>query len=144
MKSAVLRKLTKADAHFKRYKEHQQCFEALIADFNKRDTTLRYFDIHKHTFLSTDALKSGLGAILAQGDTESSAKAVDSRCTSLAEQRCPQIDLEAIGVDYGLSRLWNYLVGSPEVTVVVTNHKPLVSIFNGCRKGSLRTETVKS
>lgn len=34
-------------------------------------------------------------------------------------------------------------MGSPEVTVVVTDHKPLVSIFNGRRRGSVRTENVK-
>ena len=143
-KSAVLRELTKGGTHFKWETKHQQCFEQLINDF-KKDTTLRYFDVTKQTFLITDAHKTGLGAILAQGDSETSAKAVAiaSRCTSPAEQRYPQIDLEAMGVDYGLSRFRNYLVGSPEVNVVVTDHKPLVSIFNGRRRGSIRTENVK-
>ena len=143
-KSSVLRELTKGKAHFKWEERHQRCFEQLIADF-KKDTTLRYFDIHKQTFLITDAHRTGLGAILAQGENEATAKAVAiaSRCTSPAEQRYPQIDLEAIGVDYGLSRFRNYLVGSPDINVVVTDHKPLVSIFNGRRRGSIRTENVK-
>ena len=143
-KSSVLRELTKGTAHFRWEKKHQQCFEELIADF-KKDTTLRYFDVNKKTFLITDAHKTGLGAILAQGDSEATAKAVaiGLRCTSPAEQRYPQIDLEAIGLDYGRSRFRNYLVGSPEINVVVTDHKPLVSIFNGRRRGSIRTENVK-
>ena len=143
-KSAVLRTLTKGNAHFKWEQQHQQCFDELIADF-KADTTLRYFDTTKQTFLITDAHKSGFGAILAQGEDQASAKAVAvaSRCTSPPEQRYPQIDLEAVGVGYGLSRFRNYLVGSPDVTVVVTDHKPLVSIFNGRRRGSIRTENVK-
>ena len=101
--------------------------------------------MHKKTFVISDAHKTGFGAILAQGENEASAKAVAvaSRCTSPAERRYPQIDLEAIGVDYGLSRFRNYLVGSPDINVVVTDHKPLVSIFNGRRRGSIRTENVK-
>ena len=143
-KSAVLRELTKGNVHFKWEQKHQECFEQLIGDF-KEDTTLRYFDINKQTFLITDAHKTGFGAILAQGDELSSARAVAiaSRCTSPTEKRYPQIDLEAVGVDYGLSRFRNYLVGSPDITVVVTDHKPLVAIFNGRRRGSVRTENVK-
>ena len=122
----------------------QQCFDKLISEF-QADTTLRYFDKTKQTFLITDAHRTGFGAILAQGNDISSAKAVAvaSRATSPSEQRYPQIDLEAVGVGYGLSRFRNYLVGSPNVTVVVTDHKPLVSIFNGHRRGSIRTENVK-
>ena len=143
-KSAVLRDLTKGDALFKWESKHQLCFEQLVSDF-KKDVTLRYFDITKPTFVITDAHKSGLGAILAQGDDLKSAKAVAvaSRRTSPAEQHYPQIDLEATGVDYGLTRYRNYLLGSPQVTMVITDHKPLVSIFNGRRKGSIRTERVK-
>ena len=99
-KSADLRELTKGRTHFRWDVKHQQCFEQLIADF-KKDTTLRYFDVTKPTFLITDAHKTGFGAILAQGDELSKAKAVAiaSRSTSPAEQRYPQIDLEAMGVD---------------------------------------------
>ena len=55
----------------------------------------------------------------------------------------PLLDLEATAINYGLSRFRNYLVGSPQVNVVVTDHKPLCSIFNGTRKGSIRTERIK-
>ena len=143
-KSAILRDLTKGDASFKWESRHQRCFEQLVSDF-KKDVTLRYFDISKPTFVITDAHKPGFGAVLAQGNDLKSAKAVAiaSRRTSPAEQHYPQIDLEATGVDYGLTRYRNYLLGSPTVTMVITDHKPLVSIFNGRRKGSIRTERVK-
>ena len=143
-KSAILRELTKARSRFVWGREHQKCFEYLVDEF-KKDVTLRYFDLNKPTFVITDAHKSGLGVILAQGDDINSAKAVAvaSRRTSPAEQHYPQIDLEATGVDYGLTRFRNYLIGSPHVTFVVTDHKPLVSIFNGRRKGSVRTERIK-
>lgn len=123
-KSAVLTELTKGRAHFKWETKHQECFAQLITDF-KKDTTLYYFDLNKQTFLITNAHKTGFGAILTQGDNESTAKAtaIASRSTSLAEQQYPQIDLESRGVDYRLSRFNNYLVGSHDVNVVVTDHK---------------------
>ena len=143
-KSAVLRDLTKGSARFKWEEKHQACFEDLIAQFRK-DVTLRYFDMQKKTFVFTDGHKSGLGAILAQGDDIHSAKAVAvaSRRTSVSEQHYPQIDREAAAVDYGLVRFRNYVVGAPDTTVVVTDHKPLVPIFNGKRPGSFRTEKIK-
>ena len=143
-KSAILRELTKGDVSFHWNDSHQQCFDSLISDF-KKDVTLQYFDMSKPTFIFADAHKFGLGVILAQGDDICSAKAVAvaSRRTTLAEQHYPQIDLEATAVDYGLTRYRHYLVGAPDPTVVVTDHKPLVSIFNGRRKGSIRTERIK-
>ena len=143
-KSAVLRELTKGSVHFKWEQKHQHCFDNLISEF-KKDVSLRYFEINKRTFVLTDVHKSGFGAILAQGEDLQSARAVAvaSRTTSIPEKNYPQIDLEAAAVDYGLYRYRNYLVGSPEVTMVVTDHKPLVSIFNGRRKGSIRTERIK-
>ncbi len=143
-KSAVLRELTKGDTTFSWEPKHQQCFDQLLKEF-KKDVTLRYFDKEKRTFVITDAHKSGLGIILAQGDDLKSARAVAvaSRRTTPAEQHYPQIDLEGTGVDYGLTRFRKYLVGSPDITMVITDHKPLVSIFNGKRKGSIRTEKIK-
>ena len=58
------------------------------------------------------------------------------------EGRYPQLDLEALAVDYGLRRFRFYLVGAPEVKVV-TDHKPLIAIFENIRRGSSRTERIK-
>jgi hypothetical protein len=55
----------------------------------------------------------------------------------------PQIDLEALGIDFALRRFRNYVVGSPTKIQVITDHQPLCSIFNGKRQGSIRTERVK-
>ena len=143
-KSAPLRDLTKRQVRFKWTKEHQKNFEELIEAF-KKDVLLRYFDMGKPTFVFTDAHITGLGAMLAQGESRTTAKPVAfaSRTTSVAEHMYPQLDLEAMGVDFGLRRFRNYLLGSPDVTTVVTDHKPLVGIFNGNRPGSIRTERIK-
>ena len=143
-KAAKLRELTKKAVKFRWEVEHQACFENLLQTF-KKETLLRYFDANLQSFVFVDAHITGFGAILAQGTSIEDAKpvAVASRCTSKSEKHYPQIDLEGMSVDYGLRRFREYLVGSPLVVHVVTDHKPLVPIFNGKRKGSVRTQRIK-
>ena len=83
--------------------------------------------------------------MLAQGDSVRTSKpaAVASRTTNAAEKKYPQIDLEATGYDFGLRRFRHYLVGAPHTVSAVTDHKPLCSIFNGNRQGSIHTDRIK-
>ena len=143
-KAAPLRQLLKMKARFNWEQHHQECFNYLLSEFRK-DVLLRYFDISKPTYLFTDAHKTGLGAILAQGDSIETALpvAVASRTTTDAEKNYPQIDLEGLGVDYALFRFRHYIVGSPNTITVVTDHQPLCAVFNGNRSGSIRTERYK-
>ena len=143
-KSACLRQMTKASVRFEWKSEHEKCFQSLIREF-REDTLLRYFCMNKPTYIMADAHNSGLGVSLCQGDSIEKAKPVAfaSRATSDAEKRYPQLDLEAMALDYGLRRFRNYIVGSPSTIVLVTDHKPLESVFNGNRKGSIRTERIK-
>ena len=143
-KSACLRQMTKLSVRFQWKREQEECFQSLIRCF-KEDTLLRYFCMKKPTYIMADAHVSGLGVALAQGDSVESARPVAfaSRATSQAEKNYPQLDLEAMALDYGLRRFRNYIVGSPHTIVLVTDHKPLESVFNGNRKGSIRTERIK-
>ena len=143
-KAAKLRELTKKSSRFIWRKEHQACFKSLLEAF-KKETLLQYFDGNLQSFLFVDAHNTGLGAILAQGTTVEDAKpvAVSSRATSKSEKLYPQIDLEGASVDFGLRRFREYLVGSPKSVRLVTDHKPLVPIFNKNRKGSIRTQRMK-
>ena len=144
MKAAPLRELINTKQRFKWQQSHQKCFNQLLSEFRK-DVSLRYYDASKPTYLFTDAHITGLGAILAQGDSVETARpvAVASRTTTDAEKRYPQIDLEGLAVDYALLRFRNYLLGSPTTVTVVTDHMPLCAIFNGNRTGSIRTERYK-
>ena len=48
-----------------------------------------------------------------------------------------------MALDFGLRHFRSYIVGSPQEITVVVDHKPLESVFNGSRIGSIRTERVK-
>ena len=46
-------------------------------------------------------------------------------------------------MDFGLCRFREYLVGSQHEVKVISDHKPLVPIFNKNRKGSIQTQRIK-
>ena len=138
-----LRELTKKSVRFRWTDECQKEFkrlQGLLCDA----TLLTYFDTDLPTYVLVDAHRTGLSAILAQGDSPATAKMVScaSRATTPVERRYHQLDLEALAVDFGLRRFRHYLVGGPQVSVV-TDHKPLVSIFRNTRRGSVRTDRIK-
>ena len=143
-KAALLRELTKKDSKFQWGKKHESCFRELVRSFRK-DALLRYFDGNLQTFIFVDGHRTGLGALLAQGRTIDEARpvAVASRTTSPAEQHYPQLDLEAASLDFGLRRFREYVFGSPSLIKVITDHKPLVPIFNDRRNGSIRTKRIQ-
>ena len=122
---------------------HQKTFD-ILNDF-KENILLSHFDMELPTYIFTEAHVTGLGAILYQGKTFENLKpvAIASRCTNKAEKNYAQIDLEAMAIDFALRRFRSYLVGSPNETVIITDHSPLISIFNGKRSGSIRTERIK-
>ena len=111
----------------------------------KKSTLLQYFDMSKQTFIFTNAHQTGVGAMLAQGDSVENARplTIASRTTNSSEKRYPQIDLEALDIGFALRRFRNYIVGSSTKVQVITNHQPLCAIFNGKRQGSIRTERIK-
>ena len=142
-KTSHLRDLTKKGRLFKWNTVCQREFQELKDAFCE-DMLMNHFDPNKKTFIRVDAHRSGLSAILMQGQTIDVAKPVAcaSRATTPAEQRYPQLDLEALAVDYGLRRFRYYCVGGPVVTII-TDHKPLLGVFNSTRRGSIRSERIK-
>ena len=142
-KSSHLRGLTKKGKQFRWDKQCQKEFEDLREAFTE-DMLMNHFDSSKQTFIQVDAHRSGLSAILLQGDTLEDAKPVAcaSRSTTPVEQRYPQLDLEALAVDFGLRRFRYFCVGGPMVTIV-TDHKPLLGIFRNNRQGSIRSDRIK-
>ena len=142
-KTLHMRKRLKKNCRFTWDKHCQREFEDLKSSFTEA-CLLHHFDPSINTFICVDAHSSGLSAILMQGECVADAKpiAFASRTTTDAECRYPQLDLEALSVDFGLRRFRYYVVGAPCVKIV-TDHKPLVSIFANKRKGSIRTDRIK-
>ena len=123
---------------------HQKTFDNILNNF-KDSLLLSYFDMSLPTYIFTDAHITGLGAILYQGENFENLKpvAIASHCTNKAEKNYTQIDLEAMAIDFALQRFCLYLAGSPDDTVIITDHSPLMNNFNGKCSGSIRTERIK-
>ena len=92
-----LRKRLKKHCRFSWDDECQREFDELKAAFTE-SCLLHHYDPSAKTFLWVDAHRTGLSAILMQGDDKDSAKpiAFASRTTTQAEKRYPQLDLEAL------------------------------------------------
>ena len=142
-KTVNIRILLKKETDFSWNKKCQQEFEDIRKEFTK-DILLRHFDPKLKTEIHVDAHQSGLSAILMQLDKNGDKHMVGvaSRATTEVEARYPQIDLESLAVDFGLRRYRFYIAGGPQVSII-TDHKPLRSIFKNLRKGSIRSERIK-
>ena len=138
-----IRALQKKQSKFKWTHVHQQEFDAVKEHF-RESTTLSFFDPDLPTYIFVDAAKQGLSAIISQGADikNTNVVAFASRTTTPVERRYPQIDLEAMSVDFGLRRFREYCVGGENIKVV-TDHKPLVPIFDDKRLGSIRIDRTK-
>ena len=142
-KTSNMRQLLKKHRTFTWSKECQSEFENIKDDF-REDILLQHYDPCLPTSIHVDAHQSGISAILMQGDTEEDQKivALASRSTTPTESRYPQLDLEALAVDFGLRRFRFFIAGA-QPTTIVTDHKPLESILKNARTGSIRTERIK-
>ena len=141
-KTVHIRVLLKKNTKFAWTRKCQAEFDKIKEEFSK-EILLRHFNPRLKTEIQVDAHQSGLSALLVQESKEGKRiVGVASRATTPVEARYPQIDLEALAVDFGLRRYRFYIAGGPKVSVI-TDHKPLRSIFKNLRKGSIRTERIK-
>ena len=141
--TAILRALTQKHKKFIWATIHQKEFENIKKQFHE-DILNQYFVPHETIYLFVDAHHTALAAVLAQGPSieDCLPVVIASRATSKIEQRYPQLDLEGIAVGFGLRRFNQYLIGGPQVNMI-TDHKPLVSIFQIKRLGSLCLDHIK-
>eukprot|EP00096_Caligus_rogercresseyi_P008633 TRINITY_DN2783_c0_g1_i6.p1 TRINITY_DN2783_c0_g1~~TRINITY_DN2783_c0_g1_i6.p1 ORF type:complete len:1211 (-),score=137.53 TRINITY_DN2783_c0_g1_i6:1226-4822(-) len=123
-----LTELTKDRAEFKWQDDERNSFAAI-----KKSVTdapcLTHYDPSLPLILTTDASPLGLGAVLSQVDQSNERPvAFASRKLSKAERNYSQIDREATGIMYGLSKFERYLLGRP--FAIKTDHRPLQYIFS--------------
>ena len=122
---APLRDLTNKDEEFKWEEVHKAALERLKHGL-KSNEVVAYFDPTKKAILIVDASPAGLGAMLtSDGEVISYA----SKALSSVERRYSQFEWEALANTLGSH------------FIVVTDHKPLLSIFNSpASKASARME----
>ena len=84
--------------------EQQAAFEKIKTALTTLPV-LTYFDKDKEHIIQTDALKTGLGAVLLQ---DGQPVVYASRTLTDTERRYSNIDRELLGVVFGLERLHHY------------------------------------
>ena len=128
--TASLRSLLKKGIVFHWPPDHQADFER-IKSLLTSTSVVKFYDPNRETELLTDASKKrGLGFALIQKNKEGQKFLIQcgSRSLTPAEENWATIELEAKAIEYGITKSRHYLLGNPKFTVV-TDHRPLVSIF---------------
>ncbi len=91
-----------------------------------------YFDPQLESKLLTDASRSGIGFALIQEGPDGHKRLITcgSRGLNSAEARYAPVELECLGVVYAIQKCAFYIMGAPKPFTVVTDHKPLLGVFN--------------
>ena len=133
--TAPLRHLTRLDSDWQWHSEH----DASVAEIKNRLTkapVLGIYDSSKPLTLQADSSKNGLGASILQ---DGHPLAFASRSLTPSEERYAQIEKELLAILFGIEKFHQYTYGRP--IDVLTDHKPLVAIFNkGLDKISARLQ----
>jgi len=89
---------------------------------------LKYPNFNEKFILTTDASSNALGAVLSQGENENEHPiCYASRTLNKHELNKPIIEKELLGIHWGINYFRPYLYGRK--FTVVTDHRPLVSLF---------------
>ena len=123
-----LRRLTKQENTFTWTDEQEQAFIRL-KDSLVSDQVMTYFNPSLPSELWVDASPVGVSGILIQ---QGKIVSYGSRALSPTEQRYSQTEREALACVFGCEHYFLYLFGK-EFTLI-TDHKPLESIFNNVKK----------
>ncbi len=128
--TAPLRELTRKNARWQWNSRHQQALDEIKRNLTSR-SVMAYFDPNKQTEVIVDAGPGGLGAILAQKQSEVNqfkVVAYASREHSPTLKLGTQTEKEALAIVWGCEKFHTYLYGT--TFDLITDHKPLELIFN--------------
>ena len=130
--TAPLRNLTKQGVDWRWTEEEQNALDSL-KEALAGDKLMTYFDPRKKTEIVVDASPVGLGRLLMQ---EGKVVSYASRSLSEVEARYSQNEREMFAVVWAAEHFHLYVYGSK--VHIITDHKPLLGIFNGNKPTYLR------
>ena len=109
-------------------KKCDKAFSALKEQLASQSVLVHY-DVNLPLKLACDASSYGLGVVISHIMPDNSERpiAYASRSLSKAERNYSQIEKEALGIIFGVTKFHKYLYG--RFFTLVTDHKPLVSIL---------------
>ena len=120
---------------------HDKPFQNL-KDMVSEDCLIQFHNPHKPLFTECDASKQGIGCVMLQPDDNIPADMNDSIPSNLwsvayaskglseAEQNYANIERELLGVVFSLETFKHFTSGRQ--TNIITDHKPLTSLFSKC------------
>ena len=135
---APLQNLLKKDSEFILTNIHQQTFDQLKLHVSN-DVKLNFYDSNKPLYIEVDTSKKGIGAVMLQEDSivKNTSKcdipnnlcpiSYDNKTLSSAECNYSNIECELLGVLFAIMNFKHFTYGC--TVCVITDHKPLVSLF---------------
>ena len=137
---APLQSLLKKDAEFTWTPVHQHAFDQIKLHVSN-DVKLQFYDSDKPLYIEVDTSKKGIGAVMLQQDKimRNESKFDDeiptnlrpisyaSKTLSLTESNYSSIEHELLGLLFAVTHFKHFTYGRP--VHVITDHKPLVSLF---------------
>ena len=138
------RDLLKKDTSWIWTNSHNDAFNLLKEKVNN-SPVLANFDEHSEITIQCDASKDGLGSCLLQNNRPIM---FASRCLTATEQNYAQIEKEMLAIVFSVLKFHRMIYGRS--VKIITDHKPLVSIFlkdickiNSHRLQRLRLKTIQ-
>lgn len=137
-----LNSLTRKESKFIWKAEHQEAFDKIKTILLNHET-LGFYDPSDETFIIADASPVGLGAVLVQRHKGDHGRIIGyaSKTLSPVERKYAQTEREALALVWACERFHEYVYGL--TFWLITDHKPLVSIFGDRLKPSPRIERWK-
>ncbi|XP_043064398.1 uncharacterized protein K02A2.6-like [Drosophila ficusphila] len=127
--AAPLNQLRRKDVAFFFGPQQQQAFTALKSHIINA-TQLAHFDENLPLVLATDASSFGIGVVLSHLQPDGGERPIvfASKTLDKHQVKYSQIEKEGLSIIFGVKRFHQYLYGRK--FILITDHKPLVTIFN--------------
>ena len=130
--TAPLCKLLRKNVKYQWNQEQEESFK-LLKEKLINAPILKFPSFDKEFIIRTDASYDGIGGVLLQKNEETKKEHpvhYISRSIDKHERNYGITDLEGTALFYCLTKFKPYIMGNPHKTIIYTDHKPLVGLFN--------------